>query len=146
VISWNGRRSGRHRRGLGFPVDTTFTRIPGGRGDISRYAVRSSCDHAASPFMPPQWRDRRPFGKTPVPTLPGAGERHHSLAKFQLSPGSWQKVNAEDRQDDPAEVALSGPPREQGVNAAACFDKSIFSSGGLSRLPASGLGHDLTHG
>jgi hypothetical protein len=61
----------RHRLGLGFPVDTTFTRIPGGRGGISRYAVRSSCDHAASPFMPPQWQDRRPFGKTPVPTLPG---------------------------------------------------------------------------
>jgi hypothetical protein len=64
-------RVGRHRRDLGFPVDTTFTRIPGGRGGISRYAVRSSCDHAASPFMPPQWRDRRPFGKTPVPTLAG---------------------------------------------------------------------------
>ena len=50
------------------------------------------------------------------------------------------------RQDDPAEVVLSGIPRKQGINAPASFDKCIFPCDGLSRSPASGLGDNLTHG
>ena len=48
--------------------------------------------------------------------------------------------------DDPVEVILSRRPRKQGINAPACFDKSIFPCDGLSRSPPSGLGDNLTHG
>jgi hypothetical protein len=44
-----------------------------------------------------------------------------------------------------AEIGL-GRHDQQGINAAARFDKSLFPCDRLSRLPASRLGDNLTHG
>jgi hypothetical protein len=63
-----------------------------------------------------------------------------SSASLQLCP------TVADGSGWPCTTFQNGPRRKKGINAAACFGKSIFPSDSLSRLPASGLGDNFTHG